>query len=168
MPTDSNSVTKQTQVKIFDETVSLELSATDVTFCSPSSWIVRTGASVTEVHVSASGLSDGTALDGIALKLETERERVLRERFGGTAATGRAEHASSHIIKAPMPGMVRAVSVAVGDTVTKNATLLVLEAMKMENNINASVGGRIERIYVEPGKSVEKNMSLIEINTATS
>lgn len=164
MPTDP-SITQTIRATISDEAVDVRVSANEIESVAPNSWLVRDGVSVTEVFATTAGLSDGLAIDGAVMKLESERDRILRERFGGSSGPGKAHAGSSHVIKAPMPGLVRAISVSVGEVVTKNATLLVLEAMKMENNINAAVAGRIEKIYVEAGKSVEKNMSLIEINT---
>jgi biotin carboxyl carrier protein len=127
---------------------------------------VRTGNTVAEVFEQNGKLSNGNTLDGVSVSVESDRSRILRERFGGDKlGAGAAATAGSHIVKAPMPGLVRALSVSLGDIVTKNSTLLVLEAMKMENNINAAVGGRIEKIFIEAGTSVEKNTKLIEINT---
>lgn len=127
---------------------------------------VRTGDSVTEVFSHNGKLSNGNTLDGLSVSVESERSRILRERFGGDklgSAGGAA--AGTFVVKAPMPGLVRTLAVSLGDIVQKNSTLLVLEAMKMENNINAAVGGRIEKIFIEAGNSVEKNTQLIEINT---
>lgn len=127
---------------------------------------VKTGETIEEVFSQNGKLSNGTTLDGVIISVESERSRILRERFGGDKLGGSgAAVAGSYIVKAPMPGLVRALSVSLGDIVQKNSTLLVLEAMKMENNINAAVGGRIEKIFIEAGSSVEKNTKLIEINT---
>jgi biotin carboxyl carrier protein len=65
-------------------------------------------------------------------------------------------------LKAPMPGMVLKVDVAVGAEVSKGDTLVVLEAMKMENQIKAAGSGVVKRIIVESGASVEKGQALIE------
>jgi biotin carboxyl carrier protein len=63
--------------------------------------------------------------------------------------------------KAPMPGMVLKVLVNPGDAVQKGTPLLVLEAMKMENNIKSESDGEVESIEVQAGQSVEKNQILI-------
>ena len=62
-----------------------------------------------------------------------------------------------------MPGLVTSVRFVVGDMVTKDATVLVLEAMKMENNIVAGVDGKVTALFAQPGTTVEKNSALIEI-----
>ena len=64
-------------------------------------------------------------------------------------------------IKAPMPGLVLRSIVAVGDTVAKGDSLLVLEAMKMENVIKSPGEGTIAKILVEKGQAVEKNQVLL-------
>jgi len=65
-------------------------------------------------------------------------------------------------IKAPMPGLVLSVSVAVGQQVSKGDSLLVLEAMKMENMLKSTTEGVIKKICVGKGDKVEKNQVLIE------
>lgn len=64
-------------------------------------------------------------------------------------------------IKAPMPGLVLSVLVAVGDEVKKGDSLLVLEAMKMENMIKSPTDGIIKKIAIKQGDKVEKNEVLI-------
>jgi biotin carboxyl carrier protein len=64
-------------------------------------------------------------------------------------------------IKAPMPGLVIDITVKVGDEIKKGETLMILEAMKMENALKAPNDVVIKEIKVEQGKSVEKNQLLI-------
>ncbi len=64
-------------------------------------------------------------------------------------------------IHAPMPGMVISVEARIGDSVTKGDTLLVLEAMKMENTIKAPGDAVIKSISVEKGDAVDKGQLLI-------
>lgn len=66
-------------------------------------------------------------------------------------------------LKAPMPGLVLRINVAVGETVKKGDVLLVLEAMKMENAIKADGEGKVKRIAVNTQQAVEKNTLLIEM-----
>lgn len=65
-------------------------------------------------------------------------------------------------ITAPMPGLILEISVNVGDAVQENDSLLVLEAMKMENSISSPREGTIKAISVAKGEAVEKNQLLIE------
>jgi biotin carboxyl carrier protein len=66
-------------------------------------------------------------------------------------------------IKAPMPGLVFDIKVQVGDTIAKGDTVLVLEAMKMENMLKAPGDGVIKNIKVNKGEAVEKNQILVEL-----
>ena len=64
-------------------------------------------------------------------------------------------------LKAPMPGLVLGVHVAVGQEIKKGDNLLVLEAMKMENMLKSTTAGVIKNILVTQGQKVEKNQVLI-------
>ena len=64
-------------------------------------------------------------------------------------------------IKAPMPGLILEVGIEVGQSVQKGDTLLILEAMKMENIIKSPVNGEIKAIKINAGENVEKNQVLI-------
>ncbi len=68
-----------------------------------------------------------------------------------------------NIIKSPMPGLVLTTMVNVGDTVQKGDTLLILEAMKMENVIKAPADATVKSIHVTKGQAVEKAQLLIEM-----
>ena len=64
-------------------------------------------------------------------------------------------------ILAPMPGLVLRIAVAPGQSVEAGDTLLVLEAMKMENAIKAPAAGVVREVYVEEGAAVEKGAGLV-------
>jgi biotin carboxyl carrier protein len=66
-------------------------------------------------------------------------------------------------IKAPMPGIILSVNVEENQEVTEGETLLILEAMKMENAISAPKSGFIKSIYAKSGETVEKGALLIEM-----
>ncbi len=67
-----------------------------------------------------------------------------------------------NVVKAPMPGLVLQVVATIGQEVQKGDTLLILEAMKMENVIKATGDGRVKSIAVQKGAAVEKGQLLIE------
>jgi 3-methylcrotonyl-CoA carboxylase alpha subunit len=69
------------------------------------------------------------------------------------------------VIKALMPGRIVRVLVSKGDAVRKGASLLVLEAMKMENEIQAPADGIVDEVYVESGQTVEGGAELLHIAT---
>ncbi|MGN1353507.1 MAG: biotin/lipoyl-containing protein [Alloprevotella sp.] len=66
-------------------------------------------------------------------------------------------------VKAPLPGVVAKILVAMGQSVKKGETVLVLEAMKMENNITAECDGKVTGICVAAGDSVMEGTTLITI-----
>lgn len=74
------------------------------------------------------------------------------------AATG-AEKVNS-----PMPGNIIDIKVAAGDTVTNGQTLLILEAMKMENEIKAPCDGTVAGVHVAKGDTVDSGALLISLN----
>jgi biotin carboxyl carrier protein len=71
--------------------------------------------------------------------------------------------AGPEIVKAAMPGKIIALLVKPGDCLAPKAAVLVMEAMKMENEIACRRGGRVREIRVVPGQTVEKDAVLAEI-----
>ena len=90
--------------------------------------------------------------------VEDERERRLRAAAGG----GVAETGEFHL-KAPMPGLVVAIPVAEGQEVQKGQVMLILESMKMQNELKAPRDGIIGRIRVKVGESVEQKQTLLSV-----
>jgi biotin carboxyl carrier protein len=66
---------------------------------------------------------------------------------------------------APMPGLILSVKFSNGDKVKKGDTILILEAMKMENLIKSQITGVIKKIYVKEGESIEKNSLLVSFDS---
>lgn len=64
--------------------------------------------------------------------------------------------------KAPVPGTVLRVNVKAGDTVSAGQTLVVLEAMKMETNVDSPFAGRVVAVKVAVGEAVKQNQALVE------
>ena len=67
-------------------------------------------------------------------------------------------------IKSPLPGVILDIKVKEGDTVKRGQTLLILEAMKMENEIPADFDGTVKKILVEKGQTVKAGETLIEVD----
>ncbi|HEX5136127.1 MAG TPA: biotin/lipoyl-containing protein [Planctomycetota bacterium] len=67
------------------------------------------------------------------------------------------------IVKAVMPGIVREVLVAPGHAVEKGQPLVILEAMKMQNEVRAAEPGKIRAVFVAKSDTVEKGARLVEI-----
>ena len=79
------------------------------------------------------------------------------------AAAPAAAPAGGYAIKTPLPGVIIDVKVNVGDTVTKGQTVAILEAMKMENNINTDRDGKVAAIAVAKGETVADGAVLITL-----
>lgn len=88
----------------------------------------------------------------------------VEEKAAETAATSaETPTVRGNVMESPMPGIIMQVNVKVGDEVTKGQTLMVLEAMKMENDITSSYSGKVLKISVKAGDSVQAGAPLIEI-----
>jgi biotin carboxyl carrier protein len=97
-------------------------------------------------------------VDGDEIRLDVADERaVAAGRTAGATATGRQE------IRAPMPGLLKTVHVAEGETVSAGDAIVTLEAMKMENELRAAHGGTVARIAVAQGTKVEGGALLVVI-----
>lgn len=70
---------------------------------------------------------------------------------------------TANAVKAPLPGTIININVAVGDTVKTGDTVCVLEAMKMANNIEAERDGKVTAVLVKQGQSVMEEEALIVI-----
>ena len=69
----------------------------------------------------------------------------------------------ANAVKAPLPGVITEIKVNVGDTVSAGDTVVVLEAMKMANNIEAEKSGKVTAICVKQGESVMEDSPLVVI-----
>lgn len=89
---------------------------------------------------------------------ETRPRPIQRARPSAAAADD-----SQNVVRAPMPGRIIRVNVAVGDGVQRGQALLVLESMKMENTIAAPRDGVISQVHVAGEDSVQHGQSLMEL-----
>ena len=78
-----------------------------------------------------------------------DERSALAQRGARQAAGGR------HELRAPMPGLLKAVHVAEGDVVERDAALVTLEAMKMENELRAPARGRVAKLAAHAGTKIE-------------
>lgn len=130
----------------------------------------------TEYKVAVGELVDDTVtveVNGAPYKVELEKKpasvpvskpkpaKVAVPTPKPTAAAAPA--AGGNAIKSPLPGVVLDIKVAVGDTVAVGDKVIVLEAMKMENDINAQSAGTVTAINVSKGDSVQEGQALITL-----
>ncbi len=98
-------------------------------------------------------------VDGRTVPARVLDARRARVRELSAAAGGRGEVAS---LRAPMPGLVVGVAVDEGEVVEAGDTVLIVEAMKMENELRAPGAARVTRVLAAPGEAVEKGQVLVE------
>src|SRR5574344_560386 len=79
------------------------------------------------------------------------------------AAPAAAPTGKTASVKSPLPGVIKDIRVSIGDEVKRGQTILILEAMKMENDINADKDGKVVAIKVNKGDSVLEGTDLILI-----
>ncbi len=98
------------------------------------------------------------AVQGIPFDVEVEDERQRR-----LSTASRKKEAAEGIValRAPMPGLVTQVDAVEGVLVEKGSRLVVLEAMKMENDIRAPRAGRVEQVKVSQGETVQQGELLV-------
>ena len=94
----------------------------------------------------------------IPVSVQTWRERLLAEARGAAADSGAPVD-----IRATLPGLVVAINVADGDEVEEGASLLTIEAMKMQNEVRAPRAGRIAAVGVSVGQPVATGVLLLRL-----
>jgi biotin carboxyl carrier protein len=85
-----------------------------------------------------------------------ERALLMAGRKGGLGG-------DSGDLHSPMPGLIVAVNVAAGDSVTQGQTVVILESMKMQNELKAPADGVVHAVHVQAGQTVEKDAPLLVI-----
>ena len=96
------------------------------------------------------------------IRLRDERARALRQ------LTGAARHTGDAVIRAPMPGWVSNVLVGEGQPVERAQPVVVLEAMKMENDLASPRAGVVKSVRVAKGQTVSQGETLVVIGDAPS
>jgi pyruvate carboxylase subunit B len=99
-------------------------------------------------------------LDGFTYEIEALDERTRTIRDLTAAQSGPAGPAP---LVAPMPGLIVRVNVEPGDTVAAGQGLVVMEAMKMENELRAAGSGRVRAVHAKIGEAVDKGTLLVEL-----
>ena len=111
-----------------------------------------------EAHISQDDDTWQVLMGGTLYRAQVEDEREYRLR----GATGAGEGAGGEfILKAPMPGLVVQVPVNEGDEIKKGDVLVILESMKMQNELKAPRAGLVKRVEVKEGDSVEQRETML-------
>jgi biotin carboxyl carrier protein len=97
--------------------------------------------------------------DLFSVSVEDEREQRLRAAAGVVAVT-----TGEFSLKAPMPGLIVAVPVTEGQAVKKGDILVILESMKMQNELKCPRDGTVSRVKVKAGEGVDHNQVLVTVS----
>lgn len=122
---------------------------------------VLVGETSHAVRLGARGAATHVHVDGHDAVVAVEDARQRRSQSSGAAGTdGRS------VVRSPMPGKIVKVLVAPGETVSVGQGVVIVEAMKMENELRAQGAGVVKDVKVRPGDTVEGNAELIVIESA--
>ncbi|MFN2383480.1 MAG: acetyl-CoA carboxylase biotin carboxyl carrier protein subunit [Gemmatimonadota bacterium] len=102
-------------------------------------------------------------LHGLSHPLTVETATAYRLR---DVARAHRPAAAVGVVTAPMPGLVLAIHIRAGDVVTSGHPLLIIEAMKMENEVTAHTAGIIGEVFVTPGQALSAGAALCRIDPA--
>ncbi len=129
----------------------------------------------TEFNVDVTGIEENIAsieVNGTKYEVEIEKKvkhsktpKLIRPVVSGSPkpVIDKREKGSSSPVNAPLPGNILSIAVIPGDIIKKGQLLLIMEAMKMENQVLAEKEGVVESIRVEAGQAVLQGDVLLEI-----
>ena len=92
------------------------------------------------------------------VRVVDEHDRLLRESVGKLVASH-----TEYLLKSPMPGLIISIPVREGQRVNRGDVLVILESMKMQNELKSPRQGKIDRICVKIGENVDQNQLLLSV-----
>lgn len=128
-------------------------------------YFVSLGNRTEHVCLRREGKGIRTVLRGREFVAEVEEARLFRIKRDSIVQSGREGPAD---IVAPLPGLVLSIEVTEGQKVSPGDGLVIIESMKMENEVRSPHGGIIEAILVEAGSVVDKGESLVRIVSSST
>jgi biotin carboxyl carrier protein len=123
--------------------------------------LFRTGTKIYKIdNITAENQQISFTINGTHIKATVKDEQeLLLEKLGFATA---AVHSAGNV-SAPMPGKILDILITPGEEISTGQPVLILEAMKMENEIKAVTDGIVDALHVKKGDNVEKNQTLLEI-----
>jgi acetyl/propionyl-CoA carboxylase alpha subunit len=125
--------------------------------------VIRAEPGVFHLEVDGWPVRVDWAADGPLRWVALNGRTYLLDRRASSARRASGPGGGEQVLRAPMPGQVRAVEVAAGQAVETGQTLVIVEAMKMEIRVRAPADGLVARLLVEAGQSVDKGQVLVEL-----
>lgn len=118
--------------------------------------------------VSLAGEPAPTAASVAGLAVAVEVRTAQAAALASAMSSGRAGARAGSQVKAPMPGRVVRILVSVGQTVERGQPIVIVEAMKMENEMHAPASGTIKAIHAQQGAAVDAGQLLVELDLGAS
>ena len=145
----------------FHVTIDGHLRIVDGKAIRPGTWslVIEGRSFVVDLDQRRDGIHASVGASEVTLQVEDALHRRLAQAAGGRASAQRGE-----TIRAPIAGKVVKVLVATGDQVAAGAPVIVLEAMKMENELVAERGGTVGAIHKSAGQAVDTGDLLVELS----
>jgi biotin carboxyl carrier protein len=121
---------------------------------------VRVGGAVVDLTTEGAPPELGAIASGHRSYVRVESERMRT----ANAAQKKGGGAADRVIKSPMPGRVVKILVGPGDSVEPGQAVVVVEAMKMENELKAKIAGTVAELHVAVGATVESGAKLVTLS----
>lgn len=140
-----------------------EPQSADILEVEPGCYSVILGGHSVDVRLDAAKHADPDVRAFRASLYDGAYEFALQDPMKALLAAAGGASASGGLLASPMPGKIVKVLVKEGDAVIEGQTLLVMEAMKMQNELKSPSAGAVAKLYVEEGATVETGAKLIEV-----
>ena len=116
-----------------------------------------------KAHVEVNGLAYDVKYESKNLPTSPLTRKAKAPEAPQVKVSAPAEAPSASSIKAPLPGTISSIKVKVGQAVKRGDTLIIMEAMKMENNIMTGKDGVVKAIHVTEGQTVSQDAPLVDL-----
>jgi biotin carboxyl carrier protein len=140
-----------------------ETQAADILEVEPGCYSVILGGRSVDVYLDAGRNPDPDIHAFRASLYDGAYEFALQDPMKALLAAASGSSASGGALASPMPGKIVKVLVKEGEAVTEGQTLLVMEAMKMQNELKSPCAGTVSKVHVEEGGTVETGAKLVDV-----
>ncbi len=145
-----------------------EAQAADILEVEPGCYSVLIGGHSVDVRLDAAKHPDPDVHAFRASLYDGAYEFALQDPMKALLAASGGGSASGGALMSPMPGKIVKVLVKEGESVTEGQTLIVMEAMKMQNELKSPCAGTVAKVHVEEGGTVETGAKLVDVKPTES